>query len=71
MADRTGQRCISLGFMRPGDSREDPVMRLQIQDSTMRLTELIDLTPKQFADLMSGLATWVPDGFAGHRDEEA
>lgn len=62
-----GQRCVSLGFMRPGDSRKDPVIRLQIQDDTMGLTEMIDMTPKQFADVMSGMATWVDDGFAGHR----
>lgn len=63
----TGKRCVSLGFMRSGDSRKPPVIRLQIQDEDMVLTELLDLDPKQFADVMSGMATWVDDGFAGHR----
>lgn len=67
LIDHTGERCVTLSFVRSSDSRKEPTVRLTIQDEDTSMTELIDMTPKQFADLMSGMATWAPDGFAGHR----
>ena len=59
-----GQQCVSLGYMRQSDSRVAPTMRLIVQDSEMKIISLLDLDAKQFADLLSGLATWVDDGLA-------
>jgi hypothetical protein len=63
-ARHAGHRCVSIGFMRGGDSREAPTMRLMVQDSEMNLVVLLDMDAKQFADVMSGLNTWVKDGLA-------
>lgn len=60
-----GKQCVSIGFMRQGDSRVPPVIRLQVQDDDMGLVVLLDMDPKQFADVMSGMATWVDDGLLG------
>lgn len=54
-----GHQCVSIGYMRPGDSRKPPTVRLQVLDSEMNLIILLDMDPKQFTDVLSGMNTWV------------